>query len=105
MPISAHTLTGSPSRTASDDAKPILWRGGASAGAAPLARRPIPLRLSERAYMKNARKVVAAQKVEEDVARMRQTVREALEEAGYPQQPTPAPDMYDEHGDVKGYPY
>ena len=79
--------------------------GGASAGAAPLARRPIPLRLSERAYMKNARKVVAAQKVEEDVARMRQTVREALEEAGYPQQPTPAPDMYDEHGDVKGYPY
>ena len=55
--------------------------------------------------MKNARKVVAAQQVEEDVARMRQTVREALEEAGYPQQPTPAPDMYDEHGDVKGYPY
>ena len=70
-----------------------------------MARRPIPLRLSERAYMKNARKVVAAQKAEEDVARMRQTVREALEEAGYPQQPTPAPDMYDEHGDVKGYPY
>ena len=77
----------------------------ASAGAAPLARRPIPLRLSERAYLKNARKVVAAQKVAEDVARMRTKVREALEEAGYPQQPTPAPDMYDEHGDVKGYPY
>ena len=58
MPISAHTLTGSPSRTASDDAKPILWRGGASAGAAPtLVVNPGGVALSEEAVLERMRKI------------------------------------------------